>query len=181
MSEHYLIFTAPIEQASMNGLVQHLIDLQLSGGTSLTIGISSQGGNVVCGITMYNAIRASPLHVRIHNIGNIDSIANAVFLAGEERFANESATFMFHGVGFEGNPNERLEEKNLMEKLDVVHAEHTRISQIIATRSGLDVAVCLELFKEQKTRDANWAAANGMVHSVTDFKIPAGASIRYLV
>lgn len=181
MSKHYLMFTAGIDQMSMNSLVQYLVDLQRSGAQELVIGISSHGGNVVCGITMYNALRASPLKITTHNIGNVDSIANAVFLAGEERYANESATFMFHGVGFDGNPNERLEEKNLLEKLDIVHAEHSRISQLIASRSGLDTSVCLDLFKEQKTRDASWALANGLVQSVTDFHVPTGADIRYLV
>lgn len=152
MTEHYLMFTAEIGPVAMNNMVQYLVDLQRSGASKLTIAISSQGGNVVCGITIYNALRATPMKVVTHNIGNVDSIANAIFLAGSERHANESSTFMFHGVGFDSVAGERLEEKNLMEKLDTVRAEHERISKIISAHSGLEVAVCMDLFKEQRTR-----------------------------
>jgi ATP-dependent protease ClpP protease subunit len=86
-----------------------------------------------------------------HNDGNVDSISNVIFLGGKTRYANPTATFMFHGVGFDGSANERLEEKNLLEKLDVVYAENKRISKVISDRSSLGVDECLELFKEQKT------------------------------
>lgn len=87
---------------------------------------------------------------------------------------------MFHGVGFNSDPVERLEEKNLLEKLDVVQAEHKRISDLIAARSGLAVEACLALFKEQKTRDAAWAVNQGLAHDIAEFAIPAGADVKYL-
>lgn len=181
MSENYLMFTAGISQESLTTLVQYLVDLQRMGETELHIGISSPGGNVVAGITMYNVIRSCPMHVVMHNIGNVDSIANAVFLAGAERYANESATFMFHGVGFDWNATTRLEEKNLLELIDTVTAEHNRISQIIAAHSGLAFDACMSLFKEQRTRGSAWAKENGIITSVAEFKVPAGADVRYLV
>lgn len=180
MTEHYLVFTAAINENSMALMVQYLVELQRTEAEKLTIGLSSPGGNVVCGITMYNALRACSFPVVTHNIGNVDSIANAVFLAGERRYTNESSTFMFHGVGFDSNPNERLEEKNLLEKLDTVNAEHKRISQLISSHSGLDVAVCMALFKEQKTRDATWALDNGIVSQISEFRIPQGVDVRHL-
>lgn len=180
MSEHYLMLTAAISQESMTNLVQHLVDLQLSGATKLTIGISSPGGNVVAGITMYNAIRSCPFPVVLHNIGNVDSIANAVFLAGTERLANESATFMFHGVGFDWNSSVRLEEKNLLELIDTVNAEHGRISQIVSAHSGLALDTCMALFKEQRTRGSAWAKDNGLISAIAEFKVPTGANVRYL-
>lgn len=180
MSEHYLMFTAGISQDSMTRLVQHLVDLQLSGATKLVIGISSPGGNVVSGITMYNALKACPMHVVMHNIGNVDSIANAVFLAGDERYANESATFMFHGVGFDWAAGIRLEEKNLLELIDTVNAEHNRISQIISAHSALTYETCMGLFKEQRTRGSSWAKESGLISDIADFKVPPGAEIRHL-
>jgi hypothetical protein len=73
----------------------------------------------------------------------------------------------FHGVGFDANANERLEEKNLLARLDTVYSENKRISGLIAeagTTLGMDE--CLELFKEQKTRDAGWALAKGIIHEI---------------
>ncbi|MFT4117919.1 ATP-dependent Clp protease proteolytic subunit [Bradyrhizobium sp.] len=174
------MFTANIDSKSMSLLFQYLVDLQRKGARELIIAISSQGGNVASGITMYNAIRAATINVTTHNIGNIDSIATAVFLAGQQRVANESATFMFHGVGIGLTGNQRLEERDLLEKLDVVAAEHRRLSKLIASHSSLAIDQCMDLFKQQKTRDADWAQTKGLVHEVKDFVIPADVDVRYL-
>jgi len=63
------------------------------------------------GVTLYNFIRSLPVKTIMHNIGIIDSIANVVFLAANERYANPSSSFLFHGVGFDVNQPARLEEK----------------------------------------------------------------------
>ena len=124
---------------------------------------------------------AMPYEIITHNIGNVDSIANILFLAGTKRFASPSATFMFHGVGFDGDVNERLEEKNLKEKLDMVEADNKRIASIIEARSGIPLAEGIKLFEAQSTKDAVLAKAKGVIHDISDFKLPSGADVRYLV
>jgi ATP-dependent protease ClpP protease subunit len=181
MSEHYLMFSAAIDQNSSNNFLAYLVGLQIEGATKLTVGMSTHGGNVVCGITMYNHMLAMPFEIETHNVGNVDSIANAVFLGGKTRYASSTATFMFHGVGFDGNANERLEEKNLLEKLDIVYAENKRISKVMSDRSTLGMDEGLELFKEQKTRDADWAKEKGIIKDIKPFIIPAGANLRHLL
>jgi ATP-dependent Clp protease, protease subunit len=99
----------------------------VSGATSLTIAISSPGGAIVNGIAAYNAVSAANFQVSTHNIVNIDSVAIVLFLVGAKRLTNSTSTFMFHGLGFDGNANERLEERNLLEKLDVIRSDHKRI------------------------------------------------------
>ena len=130
---------------------------------------------------MFNAMMAMPYEITTHNFGNVNSIANAIFLGGKVRRACATSTFMFHGVSFDGNANERLEEKNLLEKLDVVRAEHARIAGLIAGRSNLSVATCRSLFRQQRTRSAQWAQTSGIVHELCDFTVPAGANVRHLV
>lgn len=49
MTEHCLMVTAGIDQHSMAQIVQYATDLQRAGATKLTIGMISQGGNVVTG------------------------------------------------------------------------------------------------------------------------------------
>jgi ATP-dependent Clp protease, protease subunit len=181
VTEHCLIFAAPINQNSANSIVAYLVDLHISGATKVTIAISSPGGNVVNGITIYDAILSVNYEVTTHNIGNVDSIANIVFLGGVTRISNANSTFMFHSVSFDGNPNERLEEKNLLEKLDIIKSEHNRISSIIAARSGLSPRTCINLFKKQATRDAQWAVKSGIANSIGEFKIPAHGNVKYLL
>ena len=68
------------------------------------------------GLNLYNVLRALPTKLITHNVGNVDSIGNAIFLAGVERYACPHSTFMFHGVGFDAPANSRFEEKNLRER-----------------------------------------------------------------
>jgi ATP-dependent protease ClpP protease subunit len=47
--------------------------------------LSSPGGHVMLGMNLYNVLRALPIKLTTHNVGNVDSIGNAVFLAGNPR------------------------------------------------------------------------------------------------
>ncbi len=180
MSTHFLMLTAEINQNTCNVFTAYLVDLLASGATKLTIAISSPGGNVVNGITMYNTIKSMPYEINTHNISNVDSIANVIFLAGEHRVASPTSTFMFHGVGFNGNASERLEEKNILEKLDIIRSDHRRIATIISDHSTLTFDACMELFKQQETRDASWALKNGLANEIGEFTI-AGGTVKYLI
>jgi ATP-dependent protease ClpP protease subunit len=128
-------------------------------------------------MNLYNVMRALPLEITMHNVGNVDSIGNVVFLAGDRRFACEHSTFMFHGVGFDLEANQRLEEKLLRERLETVQAEHKRIGAVIRERSKLDEASVQELFLQQQTKDAEFAARYGIVDEIRDVNIPTGAPI----
>jgi ATP-dependent Clp protease, protease subunit len=181
MTDHCLIFSAPVNPQSTNQLLAHLVDLQVSGATSLTIGVSSPGGAIVNGIAAYNAVSAAKFRVSTHNIGNIDSIAIVLFLEGAKRLTNSTSTFMFHGVGFDGNANERLEERNLLEKLEVIRSDHKRISSIIAQKTSLSIHEAETLFKQQSTRDAIWSVKNRFADKIDEFKMPAHRNIRHIL
>ena len=174
MNEHTILFKAPIKVATANAFAGLLVQLQKNGASRVTVAINSPGGQVVSGVSMYNTLRAMPFEVVTHNIGNVDSISNVVFLAGKERYMCSASTFMFHGVGFDCAPNQRLEEKALRTMLEAVLGDQKRMSGIIAERTKLSVDDCMELFKEQTVRDAAWAREHGFVDGVREFALPAG-------
>ena len=183
MPDLYLYLAAEINATSANNLIQFLGNLIPQAPTKLTIAMNCPGGNVVSGIAIYNAMLAMPFPITTHNIGNVDSIANVVFLGGSERYACPGSTFMFHGVGFPGNANTRYEENNLKSLLDTVLSDHRRISGIFATRTNGRVTIQsgMRLFKEQRTRNAQWAVDKGFATGVQDFVLPANANINFLV
>lgn len=133
------------------------------------------------GLNLYNILRALPIKLITHNVGNVDSIGNAIFLAGEERYACIHSTFMFHGVGFDVPSSSRFEEKILRERLLAVLADQKRIGSIIADRTSLKGRQISSLFKEARTKDANYARSVGIVHDVRDVSIPVGAPVFSLV
>lgn len=111
MTERHVVFAAEITPAAANNFTNFLLAQGQAGTTRLVLAMNSPGGNVVAGMAIYNTLLAMPFEIVTHNIGNVDSIANVIFLAGKERFACGPSTFMFHGIGFPGDAKEHLDEK----------------------------------------------------------------------
>jgi len=178
----YVSFSAEINQQTTEALLGICADLANKRVDTVYLMLSTPGGSVMHGLTLYNVLRGMPFELFTHNVGNVDSIGNCVFLAGSQRFSAPNATFMFHGVGFDLNGQSvRFDEKLLRERINSVQADQARIGKVIAERSKIDAAEVESLFLEAVTRDPGYALARGIVHEVRDVKIPKGAPIIQLV
>ena len=129
------------------------------------------------GVTLYNFIRSLPVKTIMHNIGIIDSIANVVFLTANERYANPSSSFLFHGVGFDVNQPTRFEEKNLKERLMTIERDQSLIAEIIAARTNLGKEKTMRMFFEAETKTPYEAKEAGIVQEVKSATIPEGNQI----
>jgi ATP-dependent Clp protease protease subunit len=176
----YVSFSAEINANTTESLIAVLANCANDGTQEVYLMMSTPGGNVMNGINLYNVMRGMPFKLITHNVGNVDSIGNAIFLAGAERFACPHSTFMFHGVGMDVQ-NLRLEEKNTKEALDGIVANHKRIGSIIQDRTKLSAADTDILFREAQTKDATYAAGCGIIHQIKDVQIPAGSPVVSLV
>lgn len=178
----YVSFSAEITQVPTEGLLRACAELAQKGAKEVHLLLSTPGGGVAQGITLYNMLRGFPFKLITHNVGAVNSIGNVVFLAGEERYACPNSTFMFHGVGFDTKAGVRIEEKFLLERLDSLRADQAQIGSIIEQRATFgDGAEIQDLFLQAATKDATWAKAKGIVHDIRDVKVPAGAPVFQLV
>ena len=178
----YVVFTAEIKPHTVESLLGVLANCATQGVKTVYLSLSTPGGDVAQGITLYNLLRGMPFELITHNAGNVDSIGNAVFLAGSKRYACQHSTFMFHGVGFDvSNQSIRLEEKNVREMLDNILSNHVRIGTIIKERTKLEESAIPELFREAQTKDAAFAVSCGIVHEIRDINIPVGSTVITLV
>ena len=143
--------------------------------------LSTPGGTVMHGLTLFNVLRAMPFKLITHNVGNVDSIGNCVFLAGAERYSSPNSTFMFHGVGFDVQGSMRFDEKLLRERTNGVLADQNRIAAVFAQRTKIDPRELERLFLEAVTRDPGYALQQGIIHEIRDVDIPKGAPILQLV
>ena len=177
----YVSFSAEINQQTTESLLGICAELANKRTPTVYLMLSTPGGNVMSGLTIYNFLRSMPLKLITHNIGNVDSIGNVVFLAGEERYSCPNATFMFHGVGFDITAPTRFEEKLLRERMASVQADQKRIADVIVQRSGIKPDEVEKMFLEAVTRDPGYAKANGIIHDVRDIQVPPGAPVLQLV
>lgn len=173
----YVSFSAGIDQNSTESLIALMAKYATQGIGEVYLMMSTLGGQVINGINLYHALRAMPFKLITHNVGSINSIGNAIFLAGEERYASPHTTFMFHGVGVTAQAGTRLESKMLRERLDAIDADERRIAAIIQERTQITDEEAAELFLEAKTKDTAYAVARGIVHDIREIKIPAGSPV----
>ncbi len=180
---HYIHFSRGIDDNSVRDLLNVLSTFANDQDRDVLLLINSGGGSVVAGIHCFNVMRSLAVNLTTHNVGNVDSIANVIFLAGENRIASPPSTFMFHSVGVDINVHGvwRGEESNLRQLLDSVVADNQRIARLIADRTKLTNGRAGGLFRAQRTHDVEWALKNGFIHSIAPPVIPAGTDVVWLV
>lgn len=177
----YISFSAEINANTTESLVALIAQQVNNGVTDVYLMMSTPGGTVMNGLNLYNVLRAFPVNLTTHNVGNIDSIGNAIFLAGRHRYACAHSTFMFHGVGIDIKGAYRLEQKNLGEHLRLILADQKRIGDILREHTSLNERHVRTLFKEARTKDADYARSVGIVHEIRDVNIAAGTPIFGLI
>ncbi|MHB1765545.1 MAG: ATP-dependent Clp protease proteolytic subunit [Gammaproteobacteria bacterium] len=173
----YLLFQSEVNQQSCERLCTAMGALAAQGFREIYLMLSTPGGGVSNGLAIYNFMRGLPCRFVTHNIGNVDSIGNVIFLGGDQRYACAQATFMWHGVGFNNVQVPRLEQKNLKEMLDNIKHDHRRIGEIVAERSNLQPRQIGKLFLEAQTKDANFAIKYRLAHAIRELQIESGRQI----
>ncbi len=181
MTVHYVSFSAEINPTTTENLIAVLAQLCNQQACEVHLLLSTPGGSVMHGFTIYNVLRALPIKLVTHNVGNVDSIGNVIFLAGQERYACPNSMFMFHGVGFDVTNPVRLVDQSLREHLDSIGSDHRRIGAVIGHYTSLKEADVVELFKEARTKDAPWAKDVGMIDAICEAKVPPGIPVHALV
>ena len=106
----FVNFSAEINAMTAESLIALMARLANEGQKEVHLLLTTVGGSVMHGLTVYNVLRGLPFTLVTHNAGSVNSIGNAIFLAGERRYACPHSTFMFHGVGFDVTNQQRFEE-----------------------------------------------------------------------
>jgi ATP-dependent protease ClpP protease subunit len=178
---YYVSFSAEINPNTTESLISVMANLVNQRVKTIHLLISTPGGSVMNGLNVYNILRGLPVELITHNVGNVDSIGNAIFLAGSKRYATAQSTFMFHGVGFDIANRVRLEEKNLREQLQSILSDQKRIGAIITERTKVSEKDASTLFLEAQTKNATDAISMGIIHEIRDVQIPVGGPVISLV
>ena len=177
----YVSFSAEINPNTTESLINVMTTCTNANAQSVYLLISTPGGSVMHGLNLYNVLRSQPFEITTHNVGNVDSIGNAVFLAGTKRYATSNATFMFHGVGFNAQQQQRFEEKELRQRLESVLSDQRRSGGIIAQHTNLNAKQVAQLFRQAQVKDAKYAMGKGIIQDIRDVQIPSGCPIISLV
>lgn len=137
--------------------------------------MNSEGGDIDAGIAMFNFLRLLPTKIITHNVGGVNSVANAMFLAGEHRLCNPSSAFGYHSSGFAADQNTRVDIRLVREWLEKLRVNNQRLATIFSERTSLSQSIIDDLFETEQIMPATWALDHGVVHEIKTFEIPDGS------
>lgn len=104
-----------------------------------------------------------------------------LFALGVERYATPGSWFAFHQTGFEGVAGERLSEREIRDKLEIIKAGDERTAAVIGERAGMEPSVIGEWQVKARTLTAIEAVAAGFAHAVRRPDIPQNALFRQVL
>jgi ATP-dependent Clp protease, protease subunit len=134
----------------------------------ITLFVGSGGGSCLAGYAFYDFMKASGIPLRTIAMGNCDSIAIIVFLAGKERFISPSTTMLFH----QSRPNldyvkssPSTEVKELGEIYRLIDKTYDRI--VVKECDGkLEGSDAKKMRVEGKAISAGMAVRYGLAHKI---------------
>jgi ATP-dependent protease ClpP protease subunit len=108
-----------------------------------------------------------PVKKTFYNISSVQSAANIVFLAGDNRYAVPYSTFMMHGVNF---PLNMTVDREQLDSLNSGFAKNEEtILNIVTDRTKLTAVEVKALFHQGRTEGAQWALDQGVIEG---FQLP---------
>lgn len=167
-------FRACIYQQQADKLASILCALQNSDIKEAQINISSPGGNISVGLGLSNLLKSLPIEFTTHNIGMVDSISNALFVAGKIRYANANSRFLMHGVT---RDLKGATEVDLEEALSFTKRDHDAIVAAIAESTNLKVEQIKQMFRGETLITPEDAKSYGIIDEIKEAEIPTGALI----
>jgi ATP-dependent Clp protease, protease subunit len=174
-------FFTEVNPVTAQQLMQTLDTCVRQGVTEVLLLISSSGGSVHHGVSLYNWIRALPITVTTHNFGSVDSIALVLFAAGKRRLSVPHARFLLHGVttGLPTVPGQMLQlgEDAMLLLLKNLRADQTNIAKIIAANSNRSESQIRSTMRAQTIVAPDALLKWNLVHGIADVKYPDAATL----
>ncbi len=177
MKECFIRFMAPVMPQTTDQLFK-IIDSKIKDKyEKLNLLISSPGGSVFHGISLYNFLKGAPIEVWTHNFGSVDSIGVVIFCAGKKRLSVPHARFLIHGVRFNFSGNASFDEKQIEEHLKSLKIDQQNIARIIADTTQKPPHKIEEDMNNRTTLNPNEAKDYGLVHDIQSNLFPIDADL----
>jgi ATP-dependent Clp protease protease subunit len=178
MSEKPVVikFFAPVIDVTINALMSAIDQKMKQGVTQFILLISSPGGNVHHGLSAYNYLKGLPVTITTHNFGSVDSMGVVVFCGGSKRLSVPQARFLLHGVSA-GFRSERLEEKQLEERLKGLQSNVENIAKVIAANTNKSIQDVRDAILERTILSPEEAKAWGLVDDIKTELFEEGSEV----
>lgn len=171
----YIKFFAAVNGNSANTLMQVIDQYVNQDIQKIVLLISSPGGTVFHGLSIFNYLSGIPVDVETHNFGSVDSIGVTIFSAGKKRYSVPDARFLLHPVS--ANLQGSLEEAKLAEIINGVKIDQSNIAASISKATGKTEIEIVEAISKRTTLNPKQAKEFGLIHEIRSDLFPLGAQV----
>lgn len=177
MTEAFVRFLSPVVPNSADKLFK-IVDQKIREKCSrLHLMISTPGGSVFHGLSLYNFLRGAPIEVYTYNFGSVDSVGVVIFCAGRKRFSVPHARFLLHGVRFNVQANATFDERQLEELLKSLKIDQFNVAKVVADTVGKETADVEQEMNTRTTLTPEEAKRYGLVHEIKSELFPIDADL----
>ncbi|MDR2119391.1 MAG: ATP-dependent Clp protease proteolytic subunit [Tannerella sp.] len=173
----FIKFYAPVTPNTAIQLQQLVEQLLRQGMNRLHLLLSTPGGSVHDGISIYNLLKAIPIEVNTYNFGSVDSIGVVIFCAGTNRYSVPHARFLLHPVSMQVLANQTFDEPLIAERLNALKSDQSNIAKVISATINQPVEHVLKLIHDRTSLEPEKALEHGLVTEIKSSLIPPGANL----
>ena len=159
-------FTGSINEENVRAFINGIKDLPES--NSLTIYISSQGGNVDIAIELFNFLKLLDCKITTVNISCVNSAAIIIFAAGTERICLPCSSFYVHSIS--KNLNGNFTAADLLREVKEMSANTEKIASILESASTKNKSYWKRLMKQGCLLTAQKAKELGLANGISEYK-----------
>lgn len=180
VKQAYIRFMAPVIPQTTDKLLTILDTKIREGYNKIHLLISSPGGSVFHGLSLYNFMKGSPIEIDTYNFGSVDSIGVILFCAGTKRFCVPHARFLIHGVRMNFAGQISMGEKELEEKVKSLKIDQSNIAKVIADTTGKEVKTVENDINNRITLNPEEAMEYKLVQEIKTHLFPANAELHII-
>ncbi|HRY31916.1 MAG TPA: ATP-dependent Clp protease proteolytic subunit [Bacteroidales bacterium] len=177
MKESFIRFFAPVLPNTADLFFRAIDNKVKEKVEKLNILISSPGGSVFHGLSLYNYLKGLPIEINTFNFGSVDSIGVIIFCAGKKRCTVPHSRFLIHGVKFNINGPSSMDEKQIDEHLKSIRIDQLNIARVIADTTGKAMHKIEEDMHNRTTLNPQEAKDYGFVHEIKSDLLPLDADL----
>lgn len=174
--ERWIQFFAKVNAQSFGMLVDILQNAVMDGTERLHLLLSTPGGTVAYGLTLYAMLRGLPLEVWTYNVGQVDSIGVVLYCAGERRLAAPQTRFLLHEVSLHFEKG-YYPVRQLRELLVSIESDQRNICRVVAEATGQMVEKVERDLMNNLTLLAEEARIYRLVDEITTELVPPQAPL----
>ncbi len=180
---HVINFAGVLNQATGDGLRNICLQALHQDAREIRLNLATEGGSCFHAFALYGFLRALPVPLVTHNIGNIESMGLIVYLAGHKRLVSPHSRFLIRALALKGPAGADLDLPTLRVQHDSLDDDLERLAKIFdqQTQGGRECLDIRQYLAGPEKRLAGPAAVTcGVAQGIEEATLPRDA-IRWWV